>query len=432
MSTVVERRVAHVWKRLGFGPTAADVANGAAVGPQAVIADLLSRPLTTPSQWQFPTGTDYKAQSQFLGRQLNRMGFSSNPAQERLAWILQGLVVVGIDGTVYFPDLADHIIRLRTDPFASYKQLLAAVTPSVGMMKYLSGYQNSKQHPNQNYARELMELFSLGITHPTTGATNYTETDVKEIARALTGYKLNWSTGTISFDPNLYDSGSKTFLGQYRGNAGVAEVLDAVSTHPSWRYHVPRRMYRELVGLEPDTPTLNSLASAFGSTGDMKALVGAIANLPAFLSDAAIGAKAKTPVELLVSSSRVLGIDMTNLDYSWQLRDLMGQHPFLPPNVSGWPAGKLWFNTSVSMTWCGLVQGLVGTARNTAGSVVAQLNAGGAGTAPDSAAKLCGITDLSKPTSDALASFASSGTWSLDRAAGMIALVLMSPEFAVN
>src|SRR6185436_483988 len=118
---VVERQVAHVWKRLGFGPTAADVSNGAKVGPKAVIADLLSRPLTTPSDWQFPTGTDWKAQSQFLGRLLNRMGFSSNAAQERLAWILQGLVVVGIDGTVYFGDLADHIIRLRTNPFGAYK-----------------------------------------------------------------------------------------------------------------------------------------------------------------------------------------------------------------------------------------------------------------------------------------------------------------------
>ncbi|MCU1449976.1 MAG: hypothetical protein JWP02_2146 [Acidimicrobiales bacterium] len=432
MSTLAERQVAHVWRRLGFGPNATDISNGAAVGPKAVIADLLSRPLTGPTDWQFTTSTDYTGESKFLGRQLNRMGYSSNPAQERLAWILQGLVVVGIDGTVYFSDMADHILRLRADPFGSYKQLLTAVTTSAGMMKYLSGYQNSKQHPNQNYARELMELFSLGLTHPTTGAANYSENDVREVARALTGYKLNWSTGTISFDPSLYDSGSKTFLGKIRGNAGVTEVIDAVSTHPSWQYHVPRRMYRELVGLEPDTPTLDSLASTFGPGGDIKGLVAAIVNLPAFLSDAAIGAKAKTPVELLVAASKVLGIDLTNLDFSWQLRDLMGLHPFLPPNVSGWPAGKRWLNTSVSMTWCAIVQGLVATARNTAGSVVAQLAASGPATAPATAARLCGITDLSTPTADALASYASGSGWSIDRAAGSIALVLMSPEFAVN
>src|SRR5437763_9098957 len=171
MGTVTERQVAHVWRRFGCGATDADIDNGVAAGPQALIADLLSRPLTTPADWNFTTATDWVGQGKFLGQQLRLMGIGANPVQERLAWILQGLVVVGIDGTVYFPDLVAHILRLRSDPFASYKQLLSDVTTMTGMMKYLSGYQNSRQHPNQNYARELMELFSLGITHPTMGAT---------------------------------------------------------------------------------------------------------------------------------------------------------------------------------------------------------------------------------------------------------------------
>ena len=150
---------------------------------------------------------------------------AANPLQERLAWILQGLVVVGIDGTVYFPDLEAHILRLRGNPFGSYKQLLIDVTTMTGMMKYLNGYQNSAGHPNQNYGRELMELFSLGITHPKSGAQNYTETDVREVARSLTGYKLNWTTGGVVFDPSLFDAGQKTFLGQARGNAGIPEVM---------------------------------------------------------------------------------------------------------------------------------------------------------------------------------------------------------------
>jgi uncharacterized protein (DUF1800 family) len=263
--------------------------------------------------------------------------------------------------------------------------------------------------------------------------TNYTETDVREVARACTGYVLNWSTGKIVFDPNSYDSGTKTFLGQNRGNAGVPEVIHAVSTHPSWTYHVPQRLYRELVGLEPDAPTLDSLASSFGSSGDVKAVVTTIANLPAFLSPGAIGAKAKTPVELLVAAAKVLGIDLTNSDFTWQLRDLMGQHPFLPPNVSGWPAGRRWLNTGVSMAWCDIVQALVATARGTAGSVVAQLfGSTNAANAAAPAARLCGITDLSPATANALASYASGASWTLDRAAGTIALVLVCPEFLVN
>jgi uncharacterized protein (DUF1800 family) len=428
-----ERQVAHVWKRLAFGPTGADIDNGVAVGPRTLIADLLARPLTGAGEWNFTAATDWVGQGKFLGQQLQLMGVAANPVQERLAWILQGLVVVGIDGTVYFPDLRDHILRLRANPFGSYKQLLADVTTMTGMMKYLSGYQNSKQHPNQNYARELMELFSLGPTHPKTGAANYTETDVREVARALTGYALNWTTGAIAFNANLFDSGAKTFLGQTRGNAGIPQVIDALSTHPSWGYHVPRRMYRELVGLEPDAATLDALAGAYGTAGDLRALVTAVVNLPAFLSDAAIGAKAKTPVELVVAGAKVLGFDLSTVDLTWQLRDLFGQHPFLPPNVSGWPAGRRWLNTAVAMTWCGIVQQFLSATRTLTGGAVQRLftSTSPAG-APAAAARMCGVVELTPATASSLASFVAGGSWTVDRAAGVLGLVLLSPEFSVN
>ncbi len=433
MGSAVERQVAHIWRRLGFGATGADIDKGVAVGPQALIADLLSRPLTTSTDWKFTTATDWIGQNQFLGQQLRLMGFAANPLQERMAWILQGLVVVGIDGTVYFPDLVAHIWRLRGDPMASYKQLLTDVTTMPGMMKYLSGFQNSRQHPNQNYARELMELFTLGRTHPKTGVANYTETDVREVARALTGYALNWTTGAIAFNASLFDSGTKTFLGQPRGNAGVPEVVSALCSHPSWGYHVPRRLYRELVGLEPDAATLDTLATAFGPSGDVRAVVSAIVKLPAFLSEAAVGAKAKTPVELVVSGAKALGIDLSTIDLSWQLRDLFGQHPFLPPNVSGWPAGKRWLNTSVAMTWCAIVQQFVVRARDAADGVASRLlTSATPATAPAAAARLCGLTDLSTATAAGLSNYAAAAPWNLDRAAGTLALVLVSPEFFVN
>ena len=119
MASQTERQVAHVWKRLGFGPTGADIDNGAAAGPQALIANRLGRPLTGAGDWNFTTGTDWVGQGKFMGQQLQLMGVAANPAQERLAWILQGLVVVGIDGTVYFPDLRDHILKQRRQEAAA-------------------------------------------------------------------------------------------------------------------------------------------------------------------------------------------------------------------------------------------------------------------------------------------------------------------------
>jgi len=437
MGTVVERQVGHIWKRLGFGATGADIDHGVAVGPQALINDLLTRPLTTAADWKFTAATDWIGQSKFLGQQLNLMTSSANPLQERLAWILQGLVVVGIDGTVYFPDLEAHVLRLRSNPFGSYKQLLTDETTMVGMMKYLNGYQNSAQHPNQNYGRELMELFSLGITHPSTGAQNYTETDVREVARSLTGYTLNWTTGGIVFDPSRFDAGQKTFLGHARGNAGIPEVMNALAGHPSWGYFVPRRLFRELVGLEPDAATLDSLAAAWGASGDVLAVVSAIAHHPAFLSDAAIGAKAKTPVELMTSAAKALAFDLSAVDYTWQMRDLFGQDPYLPPNVAGWPAGPRWLNTAVAMTWCSMLQGFVRASRAATGGVVGNFlasipAAAAAGTAAAAAARLCGVAELSNTTSTAVSNYVAGGPWNADRAAGTLALVLLSPEFFVN
>jgi uncharacterized protein (DUF1800 family) len=282
-----------------------------------------------------------------------------------------------------------------------------------------------------------MELFSLGITHPKSGAQNYTETDVREVARSLTGYTLNWTTGGIVFNASQFDSGQKTFLGQARGNAGIPQVMNAIAGHPSWGYFVPRRLFRELVGLEPDAATLDSLAAAWGPNGDVHAVVAAIAHHPAFLSDAAIGAKAKTPVELMTSAAKALAFDLSSVDYTWQMRDLFGQDPYLPPNVSGWPAGSRWLNTAVAMTWCAVLQDFLRASRAAAGGVVGKFlasipAAGAAAAAPAAAARLCGITDLSNATSTAVSNYAMGGPWNADRAAGTLGLVLLSPEFFVN
>src|SRR5580765_1661012 len=128
MASIAERQVAHIWRRLGFGPTPPDIAAGAAAGPQAVIADLLSRPLTVAADWGFTTGSDWVAQNTFMNQHLAAMAWGANPLQERMAWVLQGLVVVGIDGTVYYPEVVAHTLKLRSNALGSYKQLLLDVT----------------------------------------------------------------------------------------------------------------------------------------------------------------------------------------------------------------------------------------------------------------------------------------------------------------
>jgi len=433
MGTVTERQVAHIWRRLGFGPTEGDINHGVAIGTKALIDELLRRRPTTPAQWRLPPLNSWADQAPYLGRQLDLMATSSNPLQERLAWILQGIVVVGVTDAVGFGDLRGHLTRLRVNPFGSYTKLLRDTAVLPGVMKYLNGDQNSADHPNQNYARELMELFSLGLNNLVTRRPNYTQNDVIQVARALTGYTYDWTSGKIKFDPASFDHGRKHFFGVNQGNAGVAQVIAAVSRHPAYRYFIPARLYRELVGHAPDVVTLKSLGALWGPAGDVRAVVSAIAHSPAFLAPAAIGSRVKSPVELLASGARVLGFHLGSSDYGWQMSSFMNQHPYFPPNVAGWPQGTTWLNAGVDMTWGGIVQDFAAaTAASPSGTAAKLWLRESPESAPAAAVRLCGITDVSATTARALHAYTTSGSWDRFRAAGTLALVLVSPEFLVN
>jgi uncharacterized protein (DUF1800 family) len=433
MGSVTERQVAHVWRRLGFGATGADLDHGASIGPKALINELLRRRPTTPAQWKLPTLSSWENQAPYLGRQLELMATSPNPLQERLAWILQGIVVVGISDAVSFDDLRGHLTRLRVNPFGSYTKLLGDTAVLPGMMKYLNGDQNSADHPNQNYARELMELFSLGLKNLVTGGRNYTQNDVIQIARALTGYTFDWTTEKIVFDPSSFDNGQKNFFGVNQGNAGLPQVISAISRHPAYRYFIPARLYKELVGHAPDARTLKTLGALWGTTGDVRGVVSAIAHTPEFLAPSAIGTQVKSPVELLVSGARALRFPLGSSDYGWQMSSFMNQHPFFPPNVSGWPGGTTWLNAGVDMTWGAIVQDFAAASAASPTGVAATLQrTSSPSTAAAKAARLCGITDLTATSTRALHGYATAGTWDRTRAAGTLALVLVTPEFLVN
>lgn len=452
----IQTQVAHIWRRLGFGPAPGDITAGVSLGPQALISNLLGLPATqssagTPNPWGFPTNTDYTAEGTYTGRMLELMAFgpntagsgqtaaSYNPLQERLAWALHGLLVVAIVDSVYYADLKDHVNLLRNSVFGSYKQLLIDVSTRPGMLKYLSGFQNVAGHPNQNYARELMELFSLGRVHPVTGAANYSQLDVQEIARALTGWQYNWNTGATSFSQSQWDPGVKMFRGQSLGAAKLPEVVDALAAHPAFRYYVPRRLFIDIVGLQPSPDTLEALASAFGATGDLKALVAAIAQSPEFLSDQAIFSKVKQPVELVASAARLLGFTRLSDTSFYLATDLRGlnQYPLSAPNVSGWPRGDQWLGSTNLLNWSSLAGRMVFNGFSWDGSagagacptVLKLFNEGPAATAVDRMLAFVGMDNVSAQTRGRLADYAGSGTWSAARAAGLLHLLLLAPEF---
>ena len=168
-----------------------------------------------------------------------------------------------------------------------------------------------------------------------------------------------------------------------------------MSRHPAYRYFIPARLYQELVGHAPDVATLRSLGALWGTTGDVRSVVSAIAHSPAFLAPAAIGTRVKSPVELLASGARVMGFPLGPSDYGWQLSSFMNQHPYFPPNVSGWPEGTMWLNAGVDMTWGGIVQDFAAASAASSKGIAAKLWLTESPlSAPAAAARLCGITDL--------------------------------------
>jgi uncharacterized protein (DUF1800 family) len=447
-----EAQVAHVWRRLGFGPAPGDVEAGvAAGGALAVIDDLLSRPATTAASWAWPAAQgNNDDNTRLLTRMFELWGTGPAPVQERVSWILCGLLVTGLNGVVVYGDMKEHQSRLRGWPAAaSYKALLHDVANTGPMQKYLTGIFSIPPHPNENLARELMELFSLGVTNPKTGAENYTQGDVEQIARALTGYRMNGTTGAVFYDAAFWDSGDKTFLGADRGAANLTGVIDAIAAHDSFSYFVPRRLYRELVGVDPSATALDEMAEVWGPSGDLKGLIAHIVRRPEFLDDATIGNRVKSPVDLLVSALRVLGKKDLSAASMGFLSGILRQLPIVPPDVAGWETSWLhpshlviWSHVSYWLSWSDRGPAKDGTSEAT------PLNQRNPGTrklfaeatretAADMALQIAGLHAVSAETRGAIDAFAKSlawtgEPWTYERACGVMQLVFNSPEFLVN
>jgi uncharacterized protein (DUF1800 family) len=423
----------------------------AAGGANAVIDQLLARPTTGVADWAWPADQGNNDDHlRFLERLFELWAWNGSVVQERVSWILSGMVVAGLDGVLSSTEMRDHHNRLRSWPAAaSYKSMLQEVANSATMQKYLNGIFSQPPHPNENLARELMELFSLGVTNPKTGADNYTETDIKEIARSLTGYRMDWTYYSVYFDDRYWDAGNKTFLGAARGAAKLPEVMNAIASHDSFKYFVPQRLYRELMGFDPSSSALDQMASVWGANGNMGALVEHIAHRPEFIADSTINNRVKSPVELIVSTIRVLGkVDLAPASVGF-LSGIMRQLPTMPPDVSGWDGN--WLHPSHLVVWSTIAYWLAwsdkGPAKDTSDAptppaqqnpTVRKLFAEGTReTAADMALKLAGLHNVSSQTRSAIDTYArhvawQGDVWSYERACGVMQMVFISPEFLAN
>jgi uncharacterized protein (DUF1800 family) len=227
---------------------------------------------------------------------------------------------------------------LRQRSVGDFRAMVHEISKDPAMLLYLDSATNRKAHPNENYARELMELFCLGEG-------NYTERDVQELARCFTGWEIRRKM--FRFNPYQHDEGAKQILGRSGIQSGE-QAIDAVLDHAAMPRFIASKIFRHLVCDEPQAPSqlIEPLAEHFvESQFSIRALVDRILTSRLFFSSWCIGRKVRSPVELAAEVMRGLSIT-TNLERLVLMLKPLGQGLFFPPNVKGWEGGRAWINSS--------------------------------------------------------------------------------------
>ncbi len=228
---------------------------------------------------------------------------------------------------------------LRKHALGKFDKLLHAIASDPAMIIYLNNQQNKKDAPNENFAREVMELFTLGEGNV------YTEKDIKEAARAFTGWTVN-KRGQFEFVADEHDDGEKEFLG-VKGNFNGQDIINLLLAEKQTAKYVTRKIYREFVNDTVDEDVVNKLAVDFFESGyDISKLMRCIFTADWFYSDKNVGAKIASPVELLIRYKRLVGLDFKEKKGLFNVQKVLGQVLFFPPNVAGWPGGRNWVDSS--------------------------------------------------------------------------------------
>jgi uncharacterized protein (DUF1800 family) len=231
---------------------------------------------------------------------------------------------------------------IRQNALGSFRDLLHEVSRTAAMLNFLNNQQNRKDHPNENFAREVMELFTLGRG-------NYNEHDVKEAARAFTGWSAT-PQGDFVFRRFQHDYGDKTVLGK-TGNFDGDDVLDILLEQKQTAKFISLKIYKFFVNdTVIDTEKADWLADRFyKSNYDISKLMEDIFTSEWFYDEKNVGSKIKSPVELLAGIQRMLPMKLENEEALIVLQRVLGQMLFYPPNVAGWPGGKTWIDSSSLM-----------------------------------------------------------------------------------
>jgi uncharacterized protein (DUF1800 family) len=349
--TLGARAAAHLLRRAGFGGTPEEVRRYA--GMRAVDAVALLTALPSADSAAPPgLGDDSVAimgtsrRERFRDRQrvvfalqlwwLNRMLASPAPLQEKMTLYFHGHFTSR--ATPLFPAITyTQNALFRRSALGNLRELTRNVSKDAAMLLYLNGAQNVAAHPNENYARELMELFTLGVD-------NYSEADVRESARAWTGWRVDRRADSVSFNPLLHDSGRKTFLGR-DGNFTGDDIVNIIFEQQQCARFFASSLLNWFVYNDPEPALVDQVAALLRRHDfELAPVVATILSSNVFFSSRAYRALVKSPVEFVVGAYKALGLPAVD-EAALAALAQMGQRLFFPPSVAGWPGGANWLTS---------------------------------------------------------------------------------------
>lgn len=357
----------HLLARTGFGARPADLAAYAGLTRVAAVDRLLARPPTAPLHAPPADALEYVSPQRLKEmREEDRKAFQQERFRvgaEMRAWWLQEMIeadpsralvermtlfwhnhFVSSDQKVHAHSfMVRQNLLFRENALGNFGDLLHAVGKDPAMLVYLDGAQSRRESPNENFAREVMELFTLGRGH-------YQEGDIREAARAFTGWSIEPQTGEFRWRPFFHDTGVKTVLGR-SGNFDGDQVLDILLAQPVCAEFIAAKLWQDFVAPPGDDPTqaraIQRLAAVLRDSGyDLRATLRALLLSEAFWASQNRGRLVKSPVDLVAGTVRTLDVTVPDaLPLAFIVRNL-GQDLFAPPNVRGWPGGEAWINST--------------------------------------------------------------------------------------
>jgi len=355
------RQAAHLARRTGFGATPEEVRSLSALGMEGAVhsvmhpsADDVDLPLYPDTAELFDRKTRYQAAQMWW---LDRMLRTKHPFSEKMALFWHGHFATSMRKVP--PELLVRQIALfRSRGLGDFRSLLLAVSQDPAMLIWLDNRFNYKAHPNENYAREVMELFALGLG-------NYTEDDVKNAARAFTGWTLDRKRDFV-FRPNAHDDGEKTFLGR-TGNFTGEDVIGIIVSQPISQRFMARKLLQFFLYSDPEPQLTEQLASVYAVSGyDIAKTIGTLLRSNVFYSMRAYRALPKSPIEFAVGLLRYFGAQKIPPGTPYSIAR-MGQEILAPPSVKGWDGGPAWINTSTMLARFNAVNALAQNRKPAAG-----------------------------------------------------------------